>query len=331
NSVKATVDAYDGSVKLYAWDDKDPILKTWSKIYPNTVRPISEMSGSLISHVRYPSDLFRIQRAVLGNYHVTDAGIFYSQSDSWMTPNDPTGNVSATTNSKLQPPYYLSMKLPGQSETNFSLYTTFIPRSTTAQSRNVLRAYLVADSDAGSTAGKIADSYGRLTLLSVPKALNIPGPGMVQNNFSADSEVSRLLNILRQGSTKVLNGNLLTLPVGGGLLYVQPVYIQSTGETSYPLLKKVLVAFGDKIAFEDTLNGALDALFGGGSGVITPTDPTGGETPNTVSDQIKSQLAIAQQALADKAAALAAGDWTAYGKADDRLNAAVSQLLKLVK
>ena len=331
NSVKATVDAYDGSVKLYAWDDKDPILKTWSKIYPNTVRPISEMSGSLISHVRYPSDLFRIQRAVLGNYHVTDAGIFYSQSDSWMTPNDPTGNVSATTNSKLQPPYYLSMKLPGQSETNFSLYTTFIPRSTTAQSRNVLRAYLVADSDAGSTAGKIADSYGRLTLLSVPKALNIPGPGMVQNNFSADSEVSRLLNILRQGSTKVLNGNLLTLPVGGGLLYVQPVYIQSTGETSYPLLKKVLVAFGDKIAFEDTLNGALDALFGGGSGVITPTDPTGGETPTTVSDQIKSQLAIAQQALADKAAALAAGDWTAYGKADDRLNAAVSQLLKLVK
>lgn len=331
NSVKATVDAYDGSVKLYAWDDKDPILKTWSKIYPNTIRPISEMSGSLISHVRYPSDLFRVQRTVLGNYHVTDAGVFYSQSDGWMTPNDPTGNVSIANGSKLQPPYYLSMKLPGQTSTNFSLYTTFIPRSTSEQSRNVLRGYLVADSDAGSADGQIAPSYGKLTLLSVPKSLNIPGPGMVQNNFSADSEVSRLLNILRQGSTKVLNGNLLTLPVGGGLLYVQPVYIQSTGETSYPLLKKVLVAFGDKIAFEDTLGGALDALFGGSSGVVTPTDPGTPETPTSVSAEIKAQLAIAKQAIADKAAALAANDLAAFGKADAKLTAAITKLISLTK
>ena len=331
NSVKATVDAYDGSVKLYAWDEKDPILKTWSKIYPNTIRPISEMSGSLISHVRYPSDLFRVQRTVLGNYHVTDAGVFYSQSDGWMTPNDPTGTVSATNGSKLQPPYYLSMKLPGQTSTNFSLYTTFIPRSTSEQSRNVLRGYLVADSDAGSAAGQKAGTYGRLTLLSVPKSLNIPGPGMVQNNFTSDSDVSRLLNILRQGSTSVLNGNLLTLPVGGGLLYVQPVYIKSTGETSYPLLKKVLVAFGDKIAFEDTLSGALDALFGASAGVVTPTDPTTPSTPTTVNAEIKAQLAIAKQALADKAAALAASDWTAYGKADARLSAAIAKLLTLVK
>lgn len=331
NSVKATVDAYDGSVKLYAWDDKDPILKTWSKIYPNTVLPVSQMSGELISHVRYPSDLFKIQRSVLGSYHVTDAGMFYSQSDAWMTPNDPTGAVSTANGSTLQPPYYLSMKLPGETETNFSIYSTFIPRSTSAQSRNVLRGYLVADSEAGRETGKIADSYGKLTLLSIPKSLNIPGPGLVQNNFSADSEVSRLLNILRQGSTKVLNGNLLTLPVGGGLLYVQPVYIQSTGETSYPLLKKVLVAFGDKIAFEDTLDGALDVLFGGETSVPDVTDPEAPSEPTTVSDQIKAQLAIAEKAVADKAEALAAGDWTAYGKADDRLNAAIEKLLGLIK
>ena len=331
NSVKATVDAYDGSVKLYAWDDKDPILKTWSKIYPNTVLPVSQMSGELISHVRYPSDLFKIQRSVLGSYHVTDAGMFYSQSDAWMTPNDPTGAVSTANGSALQPPYYLSMKLPGETETNFSIYSTFIPRSTSAQSRNVLRGYLVADSEAGRETGKIADSYGKLTLLSIPKSLNIPGPGLVQNNFSADSEVSRLLNILRQGSTKVLNGNLLTLPVGGGLLYVQPVYIQSTGETSYPLLKKVLVAFGDKIAFEDTLDGALDVLFGGETSVPDVTDPEAPSEPTTVSDQIKAQLAIAEKAVADKAEALAAGDWTAYGKADDRLNAAIEKLLGLIK
>jgi uncharacterized membrane protein (UPF0182 family) len=248
-----------------------------------------------------------------------------------MTPNDPTGAISPVNGSALQPPYYLSMKLPGATETNFSLYSTFIPRATSAQSRNVLRGYLVADSEAGAEAGKIGPNYGKLTMLSIPKDLNIPGPGLVQNNFSADSEVSRLLNILRQGSTKVLNGNLLTLPVGGGLLYVQPVYIQSTGETSYPLLKKVLVAFGDKIAFEDTLSGALDVLFGGDTGTTNPVDPEQPGEPTTVSDQIKAQLAIAERAIADKAAAMAANDWTAYGKADDRLNAAIEQLLKLIK
>lgn len=332
NAVKATVDAYDGSVKLYAWDDKDPILKTWTKIFPNTVLPISQMSGALMSHVRYPSDMFKIQRSVLGNYHVTDAGIFYSQSDGWMTPNDPTGAISATNGSTLQPPYYLSMKLPSQSAADFSIYSTFIPRSTTESSRNVLRGYLVANSDAGSTAGVVAPTYGKLQLLTVPKSLNIPGPGLVQNNFSADSEVSKLLNILRQGSTKVLNGNLLTLPVGGGLLYVQPVYIQSTGETSYPLLKKVLVAFGDKIAFEDTLSGALDAMFGGNSGSTgTGTSPTTPSTGSSNSAKIKAQLDIAKQAMADKSAAMAAGDWTAYGKADAQLKAAINALLGLVK
>ena len=330
NSVKATVDAYDGSVKLYAWDDADPILKTWSKIYPNTVLPVSQMSGELISHVRYPSDLFKLQRSVLGSYHVKDAGVFYSQSDGWMTPNDPTGSVSPANGSTLQPPYYLSMKLPGETDTKFSLYSTFIPRATSAQSRNVLRGYLVADSEAGSEAGKIGANYGKLTLLSIPKDLNIPGPGLVQNNFSADSEVSKLLNILRQGSTTVLNGNLLTLPVGGGLLYVQPVYIQSTGETSYPLLKKVLVAFGDKIAFEDTLSGALDVLFGGDTGTPLPDDGEQPGEPITVNAQIKAQLAIAERAIADKAAAMAANDWTAYGKAEARLNAAIEQLLKLL-
>jgi uncharacterized membrane protein (UPF0182 family) len=330
NSVKATVDAYDGSVKLYAWDETDPILKTWSKIYPKSLLPVSQMSGELISHVRYPSDLFKIQRAVLGSYHVKDAGVFYSQSDGWMTPNDPTGSVSPANGSTLQPPYYLSMKLPGETDTKFSLYSTFIPRATSAQSRNVLRGYLVADSEAGSEAGKIGANYGKLTLLSIPKDLNIPGPGLVQNNFSADSEVSKLLNILRQGSTTVLNGNLLTLPVGGGLLYVQPVYIQSTGETSYPLLKKVLVAFGDKIAFVDTLSGALDGLFGGDTGTPLPDNGEQPGEPITVNAQIKAQLAIAERAIADKAAAMAANDWTAYGKADDRLNAAIEQLLKLI-
>ena len=339
NSVKATVDAYDGSVKLYAWDTKDPILKTWQKVFPNTLQPISKMSGQLLSHVRYPSDLFKIQRNMLGAYHVTEAGAFYSQQDAWMVPNDPVG-VNVTGGGSAQPPYYLTMQTPLQKAPAFSLYTTFIPRSTGESSRNVLTGYLVADSNAGSTAGVKSADYGKLQLLVLPRQTVVPGPGQVQNNFNADSDVSKLLNILRQGSTQVLNGNLLTLPVGGGLLYVQPVYIKSTGETSFPLLKKVLVAFGDKIAFEDTLDAALNSLFGGqsgataGDGAGTGGGTTGGGTNSGTgsgtgtNNALQIALNAAKQAMSDKAAALQAGDWTAYGKADAALAKALDAAIK---
>ena len=332
NSVKATVDAYDGKVTLYNWDETDPVLKTWQKVYPNTVKPMSQMSAELLQHVRYPTDLFKIQRNMLGAYHVTEAGAFYSQQDAWMVPNDPTGSDKLA-----QPPYYLTLQATEAAAPAFSLYSTFIPRSTGESSRNVLTGYLVANSDAGSTAGTKAASYGQLNLLVLPRDTVVPGPGQVQNNFNADSEVSKLLNLLRQGSTQVLNGNLLTLPVGGGLLYVQPVYIKSTGETSFPLLKKVLVAFGDQIAFEDSLDAALNKLFGGESGASTPggTDAgTGGTGAGTGSGNsagnsaLASALAAAKSALADKAAAMADGDWTAYGQAEARLKSAIEAAIR---
>jgi uncharacterized membrane protein (UPF0182 family) len=331
NSVKGTVDAYDGSVDLYQWDDQDPLLKAWMKLYPDTVQPRSAMSGDLMAHVRYPSDLFRTQRSVLGNYHVTEAGAFYSQQDAWMTPNDP---VQGTGLGSLQPPYYLTMQTPGEDESAFSLYSTFIPQSTGESTRNVLTGYLIANADAGNEAGKVRDNYGKLTLLTLPRETVVPGPGQVQNNFNSDSDVSSLLNILRQGSTNVISGNLLTLPVGGGLLYVQPVYIESTGETSYPLLEKVLVAFGNQIAFEDTLDQALDSLFGGDSGYEPPV--TDGETQEPVEEQAPTEtnntalneaLAAANSALADKQAALLAGDLAAFASADDRLTRAIEDAL----
>ena len=336
NSVKATVDAYDGSVDLYQWDEDDALLEAWMKLYPDTVQPKSAMSGDLMAHVRYPSDLFKTQRSVLGNYHVKEAGAFYSQQDAWMTPNDP---VEGTGLGSLQPPYYLTMQTPGETDSAFSLYSTFIPQSTGESTRNVLTGYLIANADAGSEAGQVSDNYGKLTLLSLPRETVVPGPGQVQNNFNADSEVSSLLNILRQGSTNVISGNLLTLPVAGGLLYVQPVYIESTGETSYPLLEKVLVAFGDQIAFEDSLDQALDALFGGDSGfdpndTDAPvaddageepvTEPAPTESGNTALDEA---LTAANSALADKQAALMAGDLAAFAKADDRLTRAIEDAL----
>ncbi|WP_418118770.1 UPF0182 family protein [Agromyces aureus] len=347
NSVKATVDAYDGSVTLYAWDDEDPILKTWQKVFPTTVKPMSEMSGDLMTHVRYPADLFKMQRAVLGRYHVTDAGAFYSREDAWTTPKEPTEPANTTL---LQPPYYLTMQMPGQDAPSYSLYTTFIPEASGEQSRNVLRGYLAVDADAGSTDGKRAEGYGKLRLLTLPEDDNVPGPGQVQATFNSDPTVSQSLNLLKQGQSDVINGNLLTVPVGGGLLYVQPVFVKSTGNTSYPLLQKVLVAFGDDIAFQDTLDLALDVLFGGDSGADagdnavdpnappeTPTEGDGtGDGTETPTDGTTGQSAEMQQLLRDasgflkaKQAALADGDWAAYGAADAQLAETIAKMLAL--
>ncbi|MDQ1556153.1 MAG: uncharacterized protein QOI02_1155, partial [Actinomycetota bacterium] len=334
NSVKATVDAYSGKVTLYAWDNTDPVLKTWEKIFPSTVKPQSDMSTQLLAHVRYPADLFKVQRAILGSYHVTTPGSFYSSDDQWITPNDPTSSKTAPT---TQPPYYLTMQVPGTSKPAFTLYSTFIPKGTASATNNALTGYLSVDSDVGP-------NYGKLSLLTLPK--EIPGPGQVENQFDTDPTVSQALNLLRQGKTQVVNGNLLTLPVGGGLLYVQPVYVESTGETSYPLLQKVLVAFGTKIAFENTLDAALDSLFGGNSGasagdgsVPTPTPtgtgtPTGTPTPGPTTPPSTSNnpaltkaLQDAATALKDREAAYAKNDLVAAAQADKRLQAAITAAL----
>ncbi|WP_372459996.1 UPF0182 family membrane protein [Agromyces humatus] len=342
NSVKATVDAYDGSVTLYAWDEEDPILQTWQKVFPATLEPMTAMSGDLLSHVRYPADLFKMQRAVLGRYHVTEAGSFYSRDDAWTTPKDPTAGANTTI---LQQPYYLTMQMPGQDAPTYSLYSTFIPEASGDQSRNVLRGYLAVDADAGATDGERAEGYGKLRLLTLPEDDNVPGPGQVQAKFNSDPTVSQSLNLLKQGQSDVINGNLLTVPVGGGLLYVQPVYVRSTGNTSFPLLQKVLVAFGDQIAFQDTLDQALDVLFGGDSGAaagdeeVDPAAPTTppaegeGETPPTTpvapSDEVQALLNEAAQELQNKQAALAEGDWAAYGAADAKLAEIIASLLTL--
>ncbi|GMA88514.1 hypothetical protein GCM10025868_37640 [Angustibacter aerolatus] len=239
NSVKATVDAYDGTVKLYAWDASDPVLRTWMKVFPGTVQPLSAMSADLMQHVRYPEDLFKVQRALLGQYHVTDPTSFYSGDDFWKVPDDPTQTGAATD----QPPYFLTLQMPGQKTSSFSLTSTFIPAGN--NSRNVLTAFVAVDSDAGTAAGRKADGYGKIRVLQAPRNAVVSGPGQVQNNFNSNTTVSSALNLLRQGNSKVESGNLLTLPVGGGLLYVQPVYVRgsgSGGSTSYPLLQKVLVS-----------------------------------------------------------------------------------------
>jgi len=311
NSVKATVDAYDGSVTLYQWDAKDPVLQTWMKAFPNTVKPKSAISKGLLAHIRYPEDMFRVQRDILSSYHVKSAAAFYGGQDFWRVPRDPS---TFGANAGAQPPYYMTVQMPGSATPAFSLTTPFVPRG----GRENLSAFASVNSTAGA-------DYGKITVLQLPRSTNIAGPSQVASNFEAKPEVANALSLLRQGGSDVVLGNLLTLPVGNGLLYVQPVYVKATGNASaYPLLQKVLVSFGDVIGFDSSLKGALDQVFGGNSGTnSSAANPT---TLNSSAD-LASALQSAKQAIADGQAALAKGDFAAYGRAQDRLKAAIAAAL----
>ena len=309
NSVKATVDAYDGTVTLYQWDEKDPVLATWSKAFPGTVTPKSKISKDLMSHIRYPEDMFRVQREILSSYHVQTAAAFYGGQDFWRVPRDPS---TFGANAGAQPPYYLTLQMPGDKKPEFALTTPFVPRG----GRENLSAFAVVNSDAGP-------NYGKIKVLQLPRSTNIAGPSQVASNFEAKPEVANSLSLLRRGGSDVVLGNLLTLPVGGGLLYVQPVYVRATANSAaYPLLQKVLVSFGDQIGYGDTLEGALDQVFGGNSGTTSASGST--TTTGTTNNSLASALASAKQALADGQAALANGDFAAYGLAQDRLKSAIA-------
>jgi uncharacterized membrane protein (UPF0182 family) len=312
NSVKATVDAYDGTVTLYEWQQDqqpDAILKTWEKIFPNTVKPQSDMPAELIAHVRYPEDLFKVQRQLLTKYHVSDAKAFYSGADFWTVPNDPTTKAAVP-----QPPYYLTLKLPNSSTPAFSLTSTLTPRK-----RSNMAAFISVNSDPGP-------NYGAFTILQLPRDTQINGVEQVGNNFETFPEAAQTLSLLRQGGSDVTLGNLLALPVGGGFLFVEPVYVKASGGTSYPLLKRVFASFGDSIAFQPTLQQALDAVFKGSSGVSVGT--TGPITTTTNQPSAALQAAINQLNAAQAAAqgALKSGDLTAYAKAEQDVAAAIKAI-----
>ena len=350
NSVKAIVDAYDGSVRLFRWDDQDPILRTWEKIYPGSVEPISSISGDLMSHLRYPEDMFKVQRNLLATYHVSDAAGFYSGGDRWRLAEETStyGAASSAAASPrvdamgnplpaptaLQPPYYLTMQMPGQESAEFSLTSVFVPGGGGEGRREAMAGFLAVDSETGNTPGQVREGYGKLRLLALPSSTTVPGPGQVQNKYDSDEKIATQLNLLNQADSTVIRGNLLTLPVGGGLLYVQPVYVQGTGSASYPVLRSVLTAFGDKVGFAPTLEESLRQLVSddGNSSVSSgTTNPSTGDTSQsgTTSSDANAQLAQAvsdaAQALRDADAAMSKSDWTAYGEAQTRLRDALAR------
>ncbi len=334
-AVKATVDAYDGTVTLYAWDEEDPILQAWRSIFPDSVEPKSAISDELLEHLRYPEDLFKAQRYQYARYHVTDPVDFYQGNNRWAVPDDP--NVDGA----LQPPYRLFTGLPAAegeevegadegdpnaavADQTWSLTSTFVPFE-----REVLASFVSVNSDATS------EQFGQMTVLELQDP-NTPGPGIIANEFSQDPDVvSSLLPYRGTGAAEPSFGNLLTLPVQNGLVYIQPIYAQrSASESAYPILQFVTVSYGGEVGIDTTLTGALANAFGvdnigttaeppgtgtgGGDGAKGGGGRGGGNggqaDPGTLDEQILDTLREAQQAFDDADAALANGDPVEYAR-----------------
>jgi len=346
NSVKATVDAYDGTVTLYEFGGPDPVLQSWNKAFGGDIlQPESEISESLRAHLRYPEDLFKVQRQLLTQYHVTDAREFFSRENFWEIPADPAAAVNGATSvvpgggapgtpqqpfvdavaasGPDQPPYYSLLRFPGQRDPSFRLST-----SLTGLNRPNLAAFASVSSD--------PEDYGQIQVLELPRSNPPNGPGQVANQFLSEQVVADALFPFRQNRAEVTFGNLLTLPAGDGLLYVQPVFVRAQGGESFPTLQRVLISFGNDVAANTTLARSLADLFGEPAPVVTPTpgaspgappgpSPTESPAPVPIGDTA-ALIAEADAAFREGQTALRAGDFAAYGRAQDRLRAALDQL-----
>ncbi|MDQ2795568.1 MAG: UPF0182 family protein [Actinomycetota bacterium] len=329
NSVKATVDAYDGTVHLYQWDTKDPVLKTWMKVFPGLVESVKKMPADIRSHVRYPQDLFNAQRALLAQYHINNAVAFYNGRGKWEVPADPfaAGN---------QPAYYVLADPPGStaSTPQFQLTTPMVVPNAASSVAN-LAAYVSVNSDPGP-------NYGKITVLQVPGKSAVQGPGQVANVFKTKAQISKDIQQLDNGQSRVLHGNLLTLPLGNSFLYVEPLYVQS----SFPTLQRVLVTYGDKIGYGATLASALYDITsgrdtgsslpgaGGGSDTTKPPTPTPGGSsgastsqtpsssttpPTTNPGSVTSILTRLDTAVSQLDAAYKSGDPVRIGQAEAKI------------
>ncbi|WP_237801493.1 UPF0182 family protein [Corynebacterium accolens] len=245
NSVKATVDAYDGSVDLYEFDKEDPVLKAWEGVFPDVVKPESEISDELRDHFRYPEDMFKVQRDLLARYHVDDPNVFFNNDAFWSVPNDPTAEESRDLN---QPPYYVMAADPETGDPSFQLTTSY-----RGLNREFLSAHMAVSSD--------PDTYGDITVRVLPTNTQTQGPKQAQDAMMSSDQVARD-RTLWEGTNDLHNGNLLALPVGGGeILYLEPIYSQRKDQASaFPKLLRVLVSYKGRVGYAPTIGDALEQV-----------------------------------------------------------------------
>jgi uncharacterized protein len=298
NSVKAVVDAYDGTITYYADTAKDPIIAAWDRAFPGMFTPIDGASPDLRAHFRYPEALFQVQAAQFANYHVDDPGVFYRKEAAWAVPADPTLEQQTTQGvvSTLLRPSYQLIRLPGDSQEGFHLVIPFIPEG---RPENMV-AYMAASSD--------PDTYGDVVAFTFPAGRNVDAPARVFSRINADPTFSTDKTLLGQQGSNIVFGDLLVIPIEDSVLYVLPVYVQSTQETSVPELKRVIVVNGGSVAVTTNLSDSVEEATGG-----TVQEPGGpGEPTGTTDEQIANLLAQAVQHFNAAQAALTAGDLATY-------------------
>jgi uncharacterized membrane protein (UPF0182 family) len=327
NSVKVTIDGYNGTVHFYVIDNKDPVVRAYQKAFPDLFTPGSKLSPALRAHLRYPENLFKLQSDVFSKYHVTNVSSFYAGTERWLLSPDPNSvlgsTVSPTTvrgtqrapeitaTTPRQDPYYLYIRLPGDTHENFLILQPFVPVSQNNQQTRLV-SFMTAKSDPGS--------YGQLQAFVMPQGANVNGPVQVANNIQSDQTLAAKFTLLNQSGSQIVRGNIQLIPVGTSLVYVEPIFVQQTTQQGYPQFRFVVVfTQGKNPVSGSTVNEALNTLFNGTVPPATPTTPatpTNPTTPTTTptpgTATVQSLLNQASQDFANANTALRNGDLTTY-------------------
>jgi uncharacterized membrane protein (UPF0182 family) len=306
NSVKAVVDAYNGTVNLYLSDPEDPVVRAYGHAFPGLFQPLQALPEDLRAHIRYPQDLFEIQARIYATYHMQDPQVFYNKEDLLSIPRTTVSGQDI----EMQP-YYTIMRLPGEKKEEFILLLPFTPNN-----RDNMRAWLAARSD--------PPHYGKLIALDFPKAKLVYGPKQIEARINQDTFISQQLSLWNQQGSQVIRGSLLAIPIEQSLLYVQPLYLAASDRGSLPELKRVITAFGNQIAMEETLDEAVERIFGARSGkvlaqAVAPDAQTGAkENP---ANRALQHYQRAQDFLRQ-------GNWAGFGDELKKLEGALKELQK---
>lgn len=296
NSVKVVIDAYDGTTTYYVVDEEDPIAQTFKKIYPDLFKDLKDMPEEIRAHIRYPNTLLNIQAQVYQRYHMNDVKVFYQNEDLWEISSE----IYGTKEQKMTPNYYI-MKLPGEENAEFVNTIPFTPKD-----KKNLMGLLVARSD--------GDQYGNLVLYQMPKSKTVYGPMQVEAQIDQNTEISKEFSLWNSSGSSYSRGNLFIVPIEDSLLYIEPVYLEATN-SSIPEVKRVIVVYGDRIAYESTLADALNSLFGEGSAEESEGSEEGETSGGSDAELSQSEIiAKAQEAFDNAQQAQQDGDWAKYGE-----------------
>src|SRR6056297_733932 len=302
NSVKIVIDAYEGSVDYYMVDENDPILNVYASIFPDLFKPFSDLPEGLVNHLRYPQDLFEIQLEIFNRYHMTRPQVFYNQEDLWTRPNEKYGGQQI-----LMEPYYVLARLPGEDELEFMLISPLTP-----ENRDNMISWMTAKSD--------PEDYGQLIVYKLPKDRLIYGPSQIEAQINQDPEISTQIALWDQRGSRVIRGNLMVIPIENSFLYVEPVFLLAEG-VDIPQLQRVIVAIGDNIAMQPTIEAAMFELFGDEADFLArgdlPRDVSVGEIPpeDLPAAGVESEELNKFRSLWENLrTALENGEWERYGE-----------------